>query len=363
MLAAAMRVLIDALHPAHVHFFRPIAEMIAQGGGEVLFAAREKEVTLDLLRAFSLPHETLSGIGGGFGGLARELGVRLARFTALARRFRPDVLAGIMGPVIAPAGRLLGIPSVVFYDTETARATNTWVYPLATVVATPEAWRGPTRSNQVLYPGYHELSYLHPVRFTPDPRVRAELGVGEDEPFALVRLVSFEASHDLGDRGFTDRVGFVQSLARTIRVFVSAERGAPDALRPYVLPTPPDRLHHVLAAATFYVGEGATTAAEAAVLGTPAVFVHTARLGYMLELERRHDLLFNRPRQADAEELCAGWARDPGATRERFAARRAAMLAEKLDVAAFARDLLARVVEGERPPDLRPAPPAPAPAG
>ncbi len=337
-----MRLLVDILHPAHVHFFRPIAEDLLAQGGEVLFAAREKEVAVDLLRAHHLPFETLSGIGGGFGGLVWEFGVRLARFLPLARRFRPDVLAGIMGPVIAPAGRILGVPSVVFYDTETAKLTNSYAFPLATRVATPEAWSGSSFANQVRYPGYQELAYLHPSRFTPDPEIGKELGLGQDEPFALLRLVSFEASHDLGDRGFHDRVGFVKDLASRIRVFVSAERGAPEALRPYALPTRPERLHHVLAAAAFYVGEGATTAVEAAVLGTPSVFVHTARLGYMQELEKRYRLLWNLPRQEEAASLCREWAADPEGTAREFAERRRLMLAERIDVAAFAGDLLRR---------------------
>ena len=59
-----MRLLFDVLHPAHVHFFRYLAETVLNDGGDVLFTARRKEVTVELLDAYGLPYEVLSGIGG-----------------------------------------------------------------------------------------------------------------------------------------------------------------------------------------------------------------------------------------------------------------------------------------------------------
>ncbi len=327
-----MRLLFDVLHPAHVHFFRPLADQVRADGGEVLFAARRKEVTVELLRAFDLPHRELSAIGGGPLGLARELALRSARLTALCREFQPDALLGIMGPCIAPVGRLLGIPSLVCYDTETAAATNHWVFPLATAVLTPRAWRGPIRANQRLYDGTQELAYLHPRRFRPDPSRLDGLGLPPDEPFALVRFVSWEASHDLGDHGFVDRQGFVRALETRIRVVISSERGVPDSLADRVLAIPPEDLHHALAAASLVVGEGATTAAEAAVLGTPAVFVHTARLGYMDELEHRFGLLYRRTRQDEALRLSLDLLADLPRTDEVWRERRGRMLDASEDV-------------------------------
>lgn len=325
-----MKLLFDVLHPAHVHFFRHLAGEVERAGGEVLFTARRKEVTVDLLQAFDLPHEVLSGIGGGPLGLAHELALRSARLTAVCRRFRPDALLGIMGPCIAPVGRLLGIPALVCYDTETATVTNTWVYPLATRVLTPRAYRGSTRRNQLRYDGYQELAYLHPRRFTPDPGRLAQYGL--EPPFALLRLVSWEASHDVGDHGFGDPVGFVRALQTHVRVVISAERGVPPELADQQLQIPPQDLHHVLAGACLYVGEGATTAVEAALLGTPAVFVHTARLGYVEELEQRFSLLFTRSEQARALSLCLDLVADPEHTAEVWSRRRSRMLETCIDV-------------------------------
>lgn len=346
-----MRLLFDVLHPAHVHFFRPLAGEVIAAGGEVLFTARDKDVTLQLLRAARLPYEILSEIGGGPLGLARELALRTVRLVKVCRRFQPDALLGIMGPCIAPAGRLLGLPALVCYDTETAWVTNRWVYPLATRVLTPRAYLGPTRRNQIRYDGYHELAYLHPARFQPDPQRLRPHGIEPGEPFALVRFVSWEASHDVGDRGFADRHGFVEALASRVRVVISAERDVPADLRSLALRVPPEDIHHVLAAARLYVGEGATTAVEAAVLGTPAVFVHTARLGYMLELERRFGLLYCRRDQRSAMRIALELMEDPSFTAARWARRRQRMLDDSVDVTAWLRDTVDEVVSWR----LRPA--------
>jgi len=330
-----MRLLFDVLHPAHVLFFRPLAEHVRAAGGEVLFTAREKDVTLQLLRAYDLPHEVLTQIGGGALGLAREMAVRTAKLMLRVRSFQPDLLMGIMGPVIAPVSRLTGVPSWVFYDTETATATNRFVYPLCHRLFVPQSYSGPLPSKAERYPGYHELSYLHPNRFSSDASVRPEAGLGEEEDFAVVRFVSWEASHDVGDTGFSDHVGFVQRLSEKIRVVITAERGVPQELRHLATSIRPERIHSLLAEATLYVGEGATMAAEAAVLGTPAIFVHSAKLGYMQELESRYSLLWNTPDQERAEQLANELLADRSATAELFRVRRAAMLEERIDVGSW----------------------------
>lgn len=329
-----MRLIFDVLHPAHVHFFRHLAEVTMEQGGEVLFTARAKDVTLDLLRHHDLPHEELTGIGGGMLGLGKELAIRTVKLGRRVRSFKPDLMLGIMGPVIAPLGRVMRVPSWVFYDTETAKLTNQYVYPLCDRLYLPDAYMGAAPRKAIRYPGYHELAYLHPSRFTVDPGVRAEAGLG-DEPFAVVRIVSWEASHDVGDTGFSDPVEFVRWLSSRIRVVVSGERGVPDGIAEFALTLPPWRIHHLLAEASLYVGEGATMAAEAAILGTPSVFVHTARLGYMVELEERYGLLWNTPLQSRATELASGVLDDLDAAASDWTRKRAKMLEERIDVGAW----------------------------
>ncbi len=124
-----MRILIDILHPAHVHFFRNFHDEMADRGHELCITARDKDRSVDLLREFGLPYRQISAQHSG-GGLAVEMGRRTGRLLKVMRAFRPDVLTGVMGPSIAVAGRLRRVPAVVFYHTEFAVQTNRFVYPL-----------------------------------------------------------------------------------------------------------------------------------------------------------------------------------------------------------------------------------------
>ena len=52
-------------------------------------------------------------------------------------------------------------------------------------------------------------------------------------------------------------------------------------------------MHDLLYYATMYIGEGATMASEAAILGTPSIYINTLRLSYTDEEEAKYDLLYN----------------------------------------------------------------------
>lgn len=333
-----MRFVVDLLHPAHVHFFRHfIAEMEGRGH-EFLITTRDKECTLELLRAFGLPHHVLSRHRRGSRALALELLGRSSRLWWLARRFRPDFLLGIMGPSIALAGKLLSSRTVIFYDTEMAKATNWFAYPLADRVCTPDCYQEPVGRHHVAYPGYHELAYLHPRRFTPDPEVLERHGLDPEEPLFLVRFVSWGASHDVGEAGFSPagKSRLIARLAERGRVLISSEAPLPEALAPYRFRLPAAALHHVLAHARLLVGESATMASEAAVLGTHAIFVSTTGRGYTDEQEASYGLVHNFTHQqekeafARVEELL-----DLPDLAADAAARRQRLLAEKIDVTAW----------------------------
>jgi len=60
-----MRALFDVTHPALVHLFAPAAEALEAGGHDVTVAAREKDVTTDLLDAAGVPYAVVSHAGAG----------------------------------------------------------------------------------------------------------------------------------------------------------------------------------------------------------------------------------------------------------------------------------------------------------
>lgn len=136
-----------------------------QRGDEVLVLSRDKECTNKLLEAYGILYTSISTLRPGKAALIAEMLERDWKMWQAARRFKPDLLVGIMGVTIVQVCKLIRKPAVVFYDTENASITNRFVYPLAHSVCIPTCYQGTVNGNHVTYPGYHELVYLHPNPF------------------------------------------------------------------------------------------------------------------------------------------------------------------------------------------------------
>jgi predicted glycosyltransferase len=140
-----------------------------------------------------------------------------------------------------------------------------------------------------------ELAYLHPRYFEPDASVLETLGLKPNEKFAIVRFVGWNAVHDRGKRGFSDqnKRDLIKTLQRYGRVFISAEGPLPSDMEPLRLQLASREIHHLLFYATVLVGESATMSTEAAILGTPAVFLSGFSLGNLSYMEDKYGLVLN----------------------------------------------------------------------
>lgn len=290
-----MRILVDITHPAHVHFFKHAIWKWQEHGHDVLLTSRDKDVALQLLDSYGLDHTNLGPARSGLAGLSQELLVRGGKLLRIVRRRRPDVMVGIAATFIAPVGRLTGTPVILFTDTENAKISNALAFPCAQVIVTPNCYRKPVVRKGVAYKGYHELAYLRPEYFTPDPGVLDELRLKRGEPFVIVRFVSWGAAHDVGHSGLSleSKREAVREFAKYAKVFITSEQVLPPDLEPYRIRIAPERIHHALNYATLFYGEGATMASECAVLGTPAIFLNDAGTGYLDEQENLYGLAFN----------------------------------------------------------------------
>ena len=271
-----MRILLDITHPAHLHFFRRAIDQLRQQGHEVRLTGRDKDILRRLAEEMGIEIEFFGGSPPGVLGLGRTLLARKWRLRRIVREFQPQVMAALGGTFIGFLSWAMRIPSVVFYDTENATISNLITYPFASRICTPDSYLHNGFRNNVRYRGYHELAYLSPRWFAPDPTIRAELGLSPDEPFSLIRFVGWEASHDLGKSGLSgeQKQAIVDRLSQVGRVFISSEGRLPSSLEPMRFPLPVRRMHDAIAAATLVVGESSTMCSEAAVLGVPSVFIH-----------------------------------------------------------------------------------------
>ncbi len=343
-----MRILVEILHPAHVHFFRNAIGTWRERGDRILVLSREKECANDLLRAYDIPHRSISAIRRRKEWLLLEMLQRDWRMWRACRTFKPDILTGIMGVTIAQIGRLIRKPAVVFYDTENASMTNRFVYPLAHSVCTPDCYKGPVRGNHITYPGYHELAYLHPNHFKPDPAVVQAGGIDPGRPFFILRLVSWQASHDVGEAGLENHMlrTLIDRLQPHGRILISSEKPLPPEFECMRFHCQPQDIHHFLAYAHLLIGESATMASEAAVLGTPAFFISDTGRGYTDEEESRYGLVYNFKRKElqnilNTLDLILAM---PD-RQAHFDNRRKQLLAEKIDTTQWLLDYIDRVAK------------------
>jgi hypothetical protein len=335
--------LFELTHPVHLHLFRVVIRELEARGHQTAITAREKDVLLDLLRGYGFEFECLSRRGRGLLGLARELIVRDWRLWRFARRFRPDVLVGSVGTCAAHVGWLMGRPVLVVDNMEHAALQQWLSFPFVTQLCTAQYYGKDWGKRQVRYPSFEHLAYLHPNHFTPDPAVVERAGLRRDEPFLMVRFVSWEATHDAGEHGIRseERMHVLERLERFGRVIVTSERPLPDEYDRFRLPVPAHEYHHLLAFARCYLGDAATVAAEAAVLGVPSILVCSWEGGYHEELQNKYGLLQRVESEAEALAI-AGELLTDAETPRRWRQRRKRLLDEQEDLAEW----LVREIEG-----------------
>jgi len=351
-----VRVLFDVCHPAHVHLFKHAIGALEADGHETLVTSREKEVTTQLLDAYGIDHEPLSSQGDGGLGLAVEWLAREVRLLRRARRFDPDVIVSHLNFAAAHASTLLRRPNLVFNDNEeAARLLGPLVHPFSDVVCTPSSFAADLGDVQRRYDGFHELAYLHPDRFSPDPDALRGHGVDPDDPYFVVRLVSWAAYHDAGREGLSAeaRRELVSTLDAYGDVYVTSEAPLPAEFEDYRLPVPPETIHDLLAHADLYVGDSHTMAIEAGLLGTPAVrfnfLVDGGDLGGYDVLGDTYGLVRSTADEREGLDLVASLVGDAGAG-ERWAERRRRLLSDTVDVTEFMLDRIYELTRVPRPP-------------
>ena len=291
-----MKAMLSIDHPAWAHQFRHIVKMLNERGDEVLTLAVEKDGDTKLLEKFGIPY-VLSARSTGKNVLEKGLlflGLCIEH-TYRALRFQPDILIGRASPMMAVASFISRKPHIIYEDTEVSKFSLRICKHLTTKIITPRTFLTDLGPAQERLDTYKELFYLHPSVFTPDKQKLRDVGFNPDEPYILVRFVAWNASHDIGRKGLDDagKIELVKKLSRYGRVYVSAEGNVPEALKPLLLKTPYELIHHVLAFAKLVYSEGATMASEAVVLGTHALYVNTIVSGSTREQAERFHLLYN----------------------------------------------------------------------
>lgn len=297
-----MKILVSVSHPAHVHLFKNLIWTLEKKGHYIKIVARNKEMCTKLLDIYDFKYNVISSAPTSFLNLGIEMLYRIKRFISIIKSYNPDLVLSGMDPSLAIASKICGKKYVSLADTEHAKLIINMALPFTDVVLTPSCFQKDFGNKQIRYEGYHELAYLHPNFFQPNPNVLSELGLTENDTYIVMRFVSWGASHDIGQRGIGNKKDLVKKLETYGKVFITSESKLDAELERYQLKVSPEKLHDLLYYATLYIGEGATTASECAILGTHSIYVNTLRLGYTDEEEEKYDLVYNFSNTDDIEK-------------------------------------------------------------
>ena len=330
-----MKVLIDLGHPAHVHYFRNFIKTMETKGHKFLIIARDKEVTFNLLKAFNIPYISRGKGGKGFGGKLLYLFKGDYIIYKEAKKFKPDILLSFASVYAAQVSKILRKPHIAFNDTEHALLGHLLYFPFTDVVLTPSSFFKNLGSKQIKFDGFMELCHLHPNYFIPNENILTEIGVEKGEKFTLLRFVSWEASHDFGKARLNTefKIKLFNSLLKYGKVIISAEGQLPSELEKHRVRISPEKMHDILSYASLYIGEGATTASECAMLGTPSVYVNVLDAGTLQE-QNNFGLLFNFRNDSGVIEKAIELISNNKIKKD-FQIRRMKMLSEKIDVTSF----------------------------
>jgi uncharacterized protein len=290
-----VKILIDIGHPAHVHYFRNAIKIMQEHGHQTIITTRNKDITLQLLKNYSLPYVFTgknynSIIGKMFSIIRNDIQILI---TAL--KFKPDLFVSFFLPFSAHVGWLLRKPVIGFTDTEHATLSIKLTKRFTDAILTPSCYNKNLGEKQINFNGNMELSYLHHKYFKANKSILEILGVRENERYAILRFVSWNASHDIGHSGLTleKKIKIVNEISKYVRVFISTEGEVAQELEKFKIVIPPERMHDALAFSSLFIGESGTMASESAVLGIPTIYVNSLPLmGYLGE-EKRKGLLFH----------------------------------------------------------------------
>ena len=284
------KIWIDIDNTPHVPYFAPIVEEVTKRGLPVLLTARDAYQVTELSRFFNMPCRTI-GRHYGKHKLLKVIGtlIRTAKLGVAIASSRPALAVshGSRSQVIAAS--ILGIPSVMIFDYEFAKPP---VIAEPTYVMVPDIMSDVVRSQYKLvyeYPGIKEDVYV--PRFRPDPAIKTQLGLRDENVIVVVRPPANEAHYhrpetDVLFHAVMDFLGEKPGVQIVLLPRNDRQREALQHLRPDLLASKkaiiPDHVVdglNLLWFSDLAISGGGTMNREAAALGMPVYSIFRGKIG------------------------------------------------------------------------------------
>jgi predicted glycosyltransferase len=291
-----MKVMISISHPAWAHQFHHIINILKKRGHEVKVLLIKKDKNWEILDQYGIEY-TVVGEGTGKGKIDKAciLFISIIRHLKEAIKFKADVLIGRPSPMMAITAFLTGKKNIVYSDTERSKESLFFTKLFSYKILTPMMYRRDFGKKQMRVETFKELFYLHPNYFKPNPEDLKLVGLKPGEKFSYVRFVAWNASHDLGYKGFTNdqKMEIIKHLEKYGKVILSTEQDLPKEYDKYIKKVPHTKLHSIMSQAQLYVGEGLTMAFECNMMGVHSIFTSELSSGAGDEMEQKYGLLYS----------------------------------------------------------------------
>lgn len=310
-----MKIWFDADNGPHVLIMKPLARELVRRGHEVVFTARDRTRTCELLELYGFAFRR---VGGAYGrSMWNKVRGTLGRSVRLAAAMRGEgcrVSFGHGSRALPVASRLLGVPTVTMYDYEWVDPTlfnrfcRTILVPAAVDRDRCVEARMAT-DRVVLFPGLKEELYLADGPLDPD-FINTDLGLRPDAVKVLLRPPATDAHyHNPESEAILDAV-LARLATRSDLDLVYLARGddqlaflaGHDLARVIV----PERVYDgpsLIAAMDLVIGGGGTMTREAAALGVPSCSFFRGKLGRVDEQLEQEGRLIMLRRPAEAARL------------------------------------------------------------
>jgi len=272
-----MKILIDIGHPANVHYYKIVAKILISKGHNVFFTTHSKEFEPYLLkklnfRFYLLGKHYKKTIGKIWGLLVKDI-----KLFFISLKEKPDLYLSAGSIIAAHISFLFNKPHITLEDTGNLDQIKLYK-PFTNAILTPDVLNLDFGNKTIKFKAYLELLYLNSKYFQANDSFLEFLKIDKSQKFAILRFVAWNATHDVNQKGLSmpQKLEIIKLLtSHNIEVFISSEAELPDNLKQYKLDIPPEKIHDALYFAHIFIGEGATMASEAGLLGTPAVYINS----------------------------------------------------------------------------------------
>ena len=356
------------VHPSKYHVFKHTINILKSKGHQCDIIITSKDVLEALIKNEGWDYTNIFPEGRKIKGIPTKLAAIYNSFRTVIRiknfigKKKYDLF--ITDDLLVINGWYKKIPCLLLQDDDITVVPETQLLFLfsSRILSPTVSNMGRFNHKKIPFLGFKELGGLHPNRFKPDYSIVEKFNPTKSK-YNIIRLVSLQATHDIGKKGITneDLNRIINKLeSKGNKVFITSERKLPSDFEKYRIEIKPNDISHALYYAEFLISDSQTMSSESGVLGTPYIRFNdfVAKISYLNELELTYKLgigVKTNQKQLLFESIDA--LLENKNLKEEWFLKRKRMLKEKIDLTEFLiwifEDYENRILEFDANPDLQ----------